>query len=1622
MESRNTVTATPLVSIVIPAYNHAPYLAETIDSVLQQTYAHWELILIDDGSTDDTPTIIQRYTDPRIRSFRQENHGLSATLNRGVSLARGVYFAFLPSDDAYEPDKLALQVKVLEDNPTVGVVFSRQRVTAEQGQPTSEQQVQEWFEVPFTTKEEIFPALFERDFLSTPTHLLRMECFARIGLFDESLVTTQDYDLWLRMLKHYDIRLLSERLARMRWHGQNQTRVATLQTEQERATVLLKAFRSLSITEIFPSLTHIAPEVYPESFAHAYLTLARYTIRNGLAALVPVARLYLTRALEFNVRLHVPEELSSLLTASPGLRHRQESVEQERRLHQDESPSLVEASNEVVASVSHRPEETLNIVIEVPTLDTGGVEEVVFSMVTGLPREQFRFLVVCVERGGATAERCRRQGVPVEILQGEKEDAYRHILQRYRASLVVSHYSSFGLPIAAQLGIPVISFVHGLYAWFREGILGEMGAWDQYVSRYVAVSHDIAEYLTDRFHIAREKISVIPNGVEIVNNQDGEARTGRARWGIGLDDYVFLNVAAISPTKGHFTLLEAVRIVADEYPAVKVLCVGATLDEQYQQRLLQKRQQYQLEERFIFTGFHADVAPFYRMADAFVFPSVLEGFGLAKLEAMAHGLPLILTRVGDSARLIDHDDIGLLVPNAYDNLSKVGPDNIQALLECETPPNVDALAAAMKDFVRRAERWREAGRLGREKVLRKFTREQALRSYAALFAREAWLEQNRRDTDKVLIENRALRSQVMLLERLVLEQTQTVQEKTVALQEKTAALQEKELALLTQEQHFSESLRKAEEQQARLTALQQTITQQFREQHGLSLAIFDRLDVTKRLRTVRARCLVGLRRCLPPPVKRSIAWLLGRGRALRRKVVSLRSRLFWGAFSPAYVYQRENNCQVTLYTDRDELFPGYQPRRSLRNRMRSPVQASLIVTVRNEKENAEQWLDSLSQQTRTPDEVVVVDGGSTDGTLEILQDFARRSAFKVVVLAEPGANIARGRNLAIAHARFSVLACTDFGCRLRNDWLEQVLAPFEDDADMQVVGGWYESVEHGRPRPRRRWPTLREVAPHEFIPSSRSFAFVKSAWEAVGGYPEWLTLTGEDTYFALELQKTCRTGAFVPDAVVEWEAPSPPASYWRKVYGWSIGDGESGVHARYYWRSGARVVSAMMVALFFALLVGVAGVLLGPRLKLFLAVSALVLGSVGVVMAARGKLHSLTDLLWESGGEAARVLGFLQGARRRPVVQARRLRAMRGTFFVLSGVPIDDTGGGARCTQLALALLQRGFAVVFINKFPKHESANLHLRMHHPFLFTRELAAFNWEAFVREHPFLLTEKPLGALVEFPLAEFLPLLARIREREGVVVYDLLDDWKTSLGDGWYSPTVEREILAASHVLAATALSLQAHLREISGRSVALLPNAVNPRLFSSTRRYPRPRDFPSASWSILYMGALWGEWFDWDLLADIARRYADAAMVVIGDYRGQWETSPANVYFLGLKAQRELPAYVQCADVAIIPWKVSALTQATSPLKVYEYLAMGKPVVAPLLEPLADMPCVLRSESNAAFLDNIERARQLHIDGEHLNAFLRQNSWETRVAQLLTLVGEQEAAPHKRKQWTRQDEP
>jgi glycosyltransferase involved in cell wall biosynthesis len=223
------------------------------------------------------------------------------------------------------------------------------------------------------------------------------------------------------------------------------------------------------------------------------------------------------------------------------------------------------------------------------------------------------------------------------------------------------------------------------------------------------------------------------------------------------------------------------------------------------------------------------------------------------------------------------------------------------------------------------------------------------------------------------------------------------------------------------------------------------------------------------------------------------------------------------------------------------------------------MKVSVIITVKNEQAAIVPLLESLISQTRLPDEVIIVDGGSTDDTVARIESFAQSSPVPVRLLVHPGYNISQGRNAAIQAAHGPVIASTDAGVRLAPAWLENLTTPFEDNNPPTVVSGWFV------PNPQTAFevamgatvlPALSEIKPDRFLPSSRSVAFLKEAWEKAGGYPEWLDYC-EDLIFDFRLRDLYGPFPFIPEALVHFRPRGSLRAFWRQYFNYARGDGKA---------------------------------------------------------------------------------------------------------------------------------------------------------------------------------------------------------------------------------------------------------------------------------------------------------------------------------------------------------------------------------------------------------------------------------------------------------------------------------
>ena len=224
---------------------------------------------------------------------------------------------------------------------------------------------------------------------------------------------------------------------------------------------------------------------------------------------------------------------------------------------------------------------------------------------------------------------------------------------------------------------------------------------------------------------------------------------------------------------------------------------------------------------------------------------------------------------------------------------------------------------------------------------------------------------------------------------------------------------------------------------------------------------------------------------------------------------------------------------------------------------------SVVITVKNDPAGCAMTLSSLTSQTRTPDEIIVVDGGSTDDTAQVVRQYAGNGT-RLRLIETPGANIARGRNLAASAATGEIIATIDSGCRAEPDWLEKLTRPFADEPDIEFVAGFYRVEAHTLLEAVAGLATMRgqlePVCPETFNPSARSMACTKALWSRAGGWPEWLCFS-EDTLFDHKVRRMAVGWRFAGDALVHWRPRGSIRAIARQFYNYGTGRGHTQIGA-----------------------------------------------------------------------------------------------------------------------------------------------------------------------------------------------------------------------------------------------------------------------------------------------------------------------------------------------------------------------------------------------------------------------------------------------------------------------------
>lgn len=359
-------------------------------------------------------------------------------------------------------------------------------------------------------------------------------------------------------------------------------------------------------------------------------------------------------------------------------------------------------------------------------------------------------------------------------------------------------------------------------------------------------------------------------------------------------------------------------------------------------------------------------------------------------------------------------------------------------------------------------------------------------------------------------------------------------------------------------------------------------------------------------------------------------------------------------------------------------------------------------------------------------------------------------------------------------------------------------------------------------------------------------------------------------------------------------------------------------------------------------------------------------------------------------------------------------------IFIFATVPYHDVGGGQRSAQLAKTFGKMAYNVYYLYAVSSVDGSDTHA-IPVPTLLHVHVSGVAPGGLIP----LLGASPIF-IFEAPYPVFEPYLALAGQVGASIVYEHIDNWNTELGRRFFRQDVFERFIAAATLIIATNGTLVTYIQAtvsqnptLQGSLANLLyaPNAVDLDLFDPIYPHERPSDLVIGDPTLLYYGSLWGSWFNWQLLSDLAQALPGAAINLIGDYglvQERLSAMPPNVHFLGLKPHKGLPAYLAHSTIAIIPFQKDDFSTGSSPLKVFEYIAMGKPIMANPLPEIAHYPGVQSSTDLADWVTFVEGGYKTRWNTaqriQDQQAFALRNNWYARCNEIVTELGKRAQPP------------
>lgn len=739
-----------LVSIVLPVYNQADLIVESIDSVLNQTYQNFELIIINDGSTDGVESVLERYQGhPKIRCYKQTNQRLPKALSNGFDFARGEFRTWTSADNIMEPKMLEQLVSKLREDPKLGMVFADYYAIDDRGSL-----LQDWtwraHNRPIPASAEIrLPRTTEnlntvQDNFIGPCFMYRGWVGQCIGDYDTQL-GIEDYDYWMRINAFFEIRHLGSDslLYRYRVHDNTLSAQAKEHKILDKALLLME-YEKERAAYYQSSLSYVADgsgadwlkvhgvsedeiiafeDIHPEN---AVFVLGCDAAEEHLAKLLRTRRPVAILLGKTDIRYH---KLHRLLSSGHCVALIEDRISAERVRLISSGPmfdaksalSLTAVcvfsknflfvrtkcrSNEITHAAPHliRPRQSRHVLLQVDDFMQGGMENVVIDLGLSLKTCGYRVTIANLGKSGDAAAKAEEHGLKVESFSANRgEDTYLSWLKSNHVDLVNAHYSVYGVAACRDAGIPFVQTIHNSYVWLDAEQIAKYREADRHTAQYLCVSMTAARYADVALGLSVGKMRVVPNGIDpstINATHFSENRQNlRKTWGVGAQTPVFINVASIMATKAQLPLVKAFARVIKQVPSARLILLGTPMEALYHKAVRNAVRDLNLQGNVLFAGYERNVAPFYHAADIFVLPSYWEGWSLSLGEAMANGLACVITDVGSAYEFEDRDNVEVVAP-PFGDITMLNHQNLGQFVSGDDSDFEERLANAMVKLAR----------------------------------------------------------------------------------------------------------------------------------------------------------------------------------------------------------------------------------------------------------------------------------------------------------------------------------------------------------------------------------------------------------------------------------------------------------------------------------------------------------------------------------------------------------------------------------------------------------------------------------------------------------------------------------------------------------------------------------------------------------------------------------------------------------------------------------------------------------------------------------------------------------------------------------------------------------